>query len=168
MRARVDTLTYQIKKFQGRKSVKIPLPDTYDELPEWVETYYPGRLLLLQRAARSLKDAEFEDVHLVYRSLKLLDEDYCNMRAGMLTRNQFDQKCRELGIIESASTTDNRAGELGEKYFVDYDGRIVNIDRHLKYGTGTRDPRRCMRIYFFWDEGQEQVVLCYLPQHQQI
>ncbi|MCH3999399.1 MAG: hypothetical protein LKF15_02820 [Lachnospiraceae bacterium] len=170
LNTRLETLQYQLEKSQGQGAIEIPIPDTYEELPKWVDTYFPGRMVLNSRAYRSLKDAEFEDVHLVYQSLKLLGDEYCRMRAGTLTRNQFDEKCQELGVTESGCIADSRAGELGDIYFIpDYHGRRVKIDRHIKNGSAaTRDPKRCMRIYFFWDDDMQQVVICYLPQHQQI
>jgi hypothetical protein len=36
---------------------------------------------------------------------------------------------------------------------------------HLKNGGNTRDPMRCLRIYFFWDDDEQQVVVGSLPAH---
>ena len=36
---------------------------------------------------------------------------------------------------------------------------------HLKSGGNTRDPTRCLRIYFFWDDDEQQVVVGSLPGH---
>jgi hypothetical protein len=36
---------------------------------------------------------------------------------------------------------------------------------HLKPGRNTRDPTRCLRIYFFWDDEEEQAVVGWLPGH---
>jgi len=38
------------------------------------------------------------------------------------------------------------------------------MDRHLVKGT-SRDPRFCMRIYFFWDDEENVVVVGHLPGH---
>lgn len=89
------------------------------------------------------------------------------MRTGFITRGEFDEVCRELGIEEKASIADSAAGELGDTYFVMHHGRRKKMDRHLIKGT-SRDPRYCLRIYFFWDEDDSQVVVCSLPQHLDI
>ena len=36
---------------------------------------------------------------------------------------------------------------------------------HIKNG-GTRDPRRCLRIYYFWDATTQQVVIADMPAHR--
>ena len=168
-KAEIENLKHRLESSQGHEAVSIPIPDTYDELPDWVETNFPGRLQLLPRAIRSLKNAEFEDVHLVYKALELLGTDYNKMRTGEISREKFDEKCQALGITECPCIADNRAGELKDIYFIpDYHGHKVKIDRHIKNGGGSRNPKRCMRIYFFWDEDMQQAVICYLPQHQQI
>lgn len=168
LNAKIDNLQYQLENSTGyEKSISIPA--SYEELPKWVNDNFPGRMVLHPRALKSLKEAEFDDVELVYKSLELLGTEYYKMRSGSITRESFDEKCKNLGISESACIADNRAGELGETYFIkDYHGHKVKIDRHIKNGSATRDPKRCMRIYFFWDDEMEQVVICYLPQHQQI
>jgi hypothetical protein len=38
------------------------------------------------------------------------------------------------------------------------------LDVHLKKGT-SRESRHCLRIYFFWDEDSDQVVVGHLPDH---
>lgn len=166
LNAKIESLQNWLENTQGQEAVAVPIPDTYGELPRWVEENFPGKMILHSRAIRSLKEAEFEDVHLVYKSLELLGNDYYRMRAGSITRKQFDEKCQALGVTESGSITDNRAGEERKDYFVAYNGRDKMMDRHLKNGSAaTRDPKRCMRIYFFWDEDMQQVVICHLPQH---
>ena len=39
------------------------------------------------------------------------------------------------------------------------------LDMHLKNGGNTRDPTRCLRVYFFWDDDERQVVVGSLPGH---
>lgn len=146
----------------------IPFPEEYEEIQEWVEKYFPGRLLLLPRAIGSIKRAEFEDVKMVSKCLQLLGGTYAKMRQGLVDRKQFDSECATLGITESATITDNRAGEQGETYFVMYKGKRHKMERHLKNKSNARDPRRCLRIYFFWDEEDGITVLCSLPGHLEI
>ena len=39
------------------------------------------------------------------------------------------------------------------------------LERHLKNNSGTRGPRRCLRIYFAWDEDTARVVIGHPPGH---
>ena len=41
------------------------------------------------------------------------------------------------------------------------------VEWHIKNGGNTRDPRRCLRIYYFWDEDSQQVVIATMPAHIQ-
>lgn len=166
LQMRLDSVLKQLK--DRGESEEIPIPETYGEMEEWVDKYYSGKLVLHSRAKRSIKDASFADVKLVYESLKLLGEDYVSVRKGDIPREEFDKKCAELGIEDSPSISDNRAGELGDTYFVEYRGDKKKLERHIKKGNVTRDPEKCMRIYYFWDDEEEKVVIGSLPQHLQI
>lgn len=147
---------------------EIVIPKDYSQLIEWVHKYYSDKIIVHPRARRGLKDAEFEDVELVYCCLKLLGDDYVSMRRGDITRVDFDKKCAELGVEESGAISDNRAGELGDTYFLDYRNSKIKLDRHIVKGNATRDPKAILRIYFFWDDEEEKVVIGWLPSHLKI
>lgn len=166
LQLRLDSVLAQLKE-RGESEV-IPIPKTYGEMEEWVDKYYSGKIDLHSRAKRSIKDASFTDVKLVYECLKLLAEDYVSVRKGDIPRDEFDKKCAELGVEDCPSISDNRAGELGDTYFVEYRGDKKKLDRHIKKGNVTREPEKCMRIYYFWDDEEEKVVIGSLPQHLQI
>lgn len=166
LQLRIDSLLEQLEKTKEGSS-EIPILSTYEELEEWINKYFPGRIYFHSRASKSLKQAVYADIELVYKSLVILGTSYYKMRTGFLTREEFDEECRKLGIEEKGSIVDSAAGELGDTYFVMHHGRKRKMDRHLVKGT-SRDPRYCLRIYFFWDEDDSQVVVCSLPQHLDI
>ncbi len=161
---RVDSLTAQIDKLRKKGQSDIPILNDYESVQDWIETYFPGKLVLHKRAIRALKGAIFDDVELVYKSLKLLGTTYYQMRMGYIQRKEFDNQCAELGVEEAGSVTDISAGELGDTYYVSYHGKKCKLDRHLRKGK-VRDPHFCMRIYFFWSEEECQIVIGWLPQH---
>lgn len=160
----VDTLRQKLKSSPEKEQDIIPILDDYTKLGDWINTYFPGKLVLHERAFRLLKRAEYEDPELVFKALKLLGTTYYQMRMGDVTRQEFDQQCAELGIDESESISKTAAGELGDEYFVTYRGSKRKLDRHLRKGVA-RDARQCMRIYFFWDEEEEVIVIGSLPKH---
>ena len=161
---RVDSLTCQLEKLREGNQSDIPILNDYTQLVEWVETYFPGRLVLHNRAIRALKGAVFNDPALVFKALKLLGTTYYQMRMGYVSLQEFINQCSNLGIEESGSIADTAAGELGETYFVSYHGKKCKLERHLRKGK-VRDPQFCMRIYFFWSEEESQIVIGSLPQH---
>lgn len=167
-RSRIISMEKQLEQLSGKKYSEI-IPDnaTYEGIPEWINTHYRDRLFLHNRAKKSLKSAVFEDVTLVYRCLKLLATSYYEYRLGMIDRDEFNTQCRQVdaGLDESCAITDVRAGLQGDTYFVMYDGKRRKLERHLRKGGGGKDPRNQLRIYFFWDDEKQLVVIGDLPEH---
>ena len=122
--------------------------------------------MLHSRALRSLKNACYEDTKLVYQCLKLLATSYYDYRMGFIDYEQFTHACRNVapGLEERGAITDVAAGMQGETYYVQYRGKKKKIDRHLAKGN-SKDRRYCLRIYFFWDEQDQVVVIADLPHH---
>lgn len=150
---------------ENEKAVTIPKDCSYDKIPEWILKYFPDRILLLNRAEKSLKYAVYEDVHLVWEAIKLLGTEYWQMRMGLIPKEDFDQKCKDLHLEEDATISDNRAGEKSASLKLqDDNGRKVKLDRHIKKGID-RDKRNCLRIYFYWDRQRKLVVIGHLPGH---
>jgi hypothetical protein len=143
-------------------------PGGYDELPEWVYENLVGRLELLPRAVRALKDARYRDPAAVYRALLLLANEYRDSRLGKAgSQKAFERKLVEQHLELSGSISKELAGEHGETYFVKWPGANSPrrfVDLHLKRGT-SRNPDDCLRVYFFWDEESSQVVVASLPAH---
>lgn len=167
LKAQLASLRYQLEEATGASSqAEIPAEPTYDALPDWISRNYPGRLFLHARAARSLKDALYEDVGLVYRCVQLLATAYYGYCTGTYTREQFLEACRAVdpALDERPAITDTAAGEQGETYFVRYGGRRRKLERHLVKGSN-KDRRYCLRIYYFWDDQDQVVVIGDLPHH---
>ena len=104
---------------------------------------------------------------LIYKSLLLLRDHYVPMRreGGLEKKRAFEDGCRALGVDEQSTFHGTRYGKEGETYFVRYGGRRVLLHRHLKKGTAHNDDRRCFRLYFFWDDKEQHVVVGWLPSH---
>lgn len=175
LRAQNFTLANDLKELRKmRGEITVPIPNNYGEVQDWVNSYFANRLYLHSRAVRGLKDAVFENVALVCKSLKLLAGDYWLMRSNhdpeqrqSLSAN-WDDCIKKLGLeYNHQSLSPTRLGEFRDTYTIDY--RIGQSSQqvlgpHLKYG-GTKDNRYCMRIYFLWDDERQLVVIGSLPAH---
>lgn len=160
-----ETLKYQLSSLKGQDTDDdIPIPDSYDDMADWVDKYLAGRLILHNKAKRSLKDAEYVDIKRVYQLLILLATLYRDMRLGQQSRENFDTACGKHSIDESSSISEVGAGMFGDTYYAKYRGKNVFIDRHLA-DRNSREPRFCLRIYFFWDDEDKVVVIGSLPGH---
>ena len=74
----------------------------------------------------------------------------------------YEKELAELQLEESL--TGDGVKFDPDLYSVTYNGIRKVLDRHLKRGN-SRDPRFCFRLYFFWDDEAEIVVVGWLPTH---
>lgn len=139
-------------------------PSGYDQLENWATDNLAGRVFLLPRALRSVKKADFRDIALVCNSLLLLGQQYRAMRLGEISPSECDEAANEIGVEISSTGSEARLMQWREEYEVAWRGGRQFLDMHLKKGT-SREPRSCLRIYFFWDDEDEQIVVGHLPSH---
>lgn len=167
LKAQVSALRFQLKDVTGETAEQcIPEDGTYSDMSEWIGQYYPDKLFLHPRAARSLKEANYADTQLVYKCLKLLATSYFDYRTGLISYDEFITACKQIdsGLDERGAITDVAAGMQGETYYVQYRGKKRKLERHLAKGSN-KDRRYCLRIYFFWDDEDQVVVIGDLPHH---
>ena len=167
LKAQITTLRYRLEDATGESTDQsVPVDGNYTDIGEWITKYYPGRLKLHSRAARSLKAACYEDPPLVYECLKLLATQYYDYRMGVISYEQFMDICKTVdsGLEERGAITDAAAGMQGDEYYVQYQGKKRKLERHLAKGN-SKDRRYCLRIYFFWDDQDQIVVIGDLPHH---
>ena len=162
MYGRVQALEKQLKAAAVQET-DAELPKLYEDIPHWVETKFPGRMRLHSRALRGLKEAKYEDITLVCELLQLLATSYVDSKRGVEDAwIDFENGLKAKTVELSKSISGSRAGEQGEEYFVRNKGKNQFLEWHLKKGS-SRKAERNMRIYFFWDEDDAEVVVAYLP-----
>ena len=136
-------------------------------MASWIEENYKAQIYLHSRAIKSLKNAEFEDVKLVYQAVQLLGESYYGRRMGFISEEQYQEELQSLKLGDEKATTLSSAGEQGQEYYVVIGEKRHLLERHLTYGV-SRDKRYCMRIYYYWDDDRNQVVIGDMPAHLNI
>ncbi len=136
-----------------------PLPASWGEFAHWCETQLDGRLALSPRAFGSIKKARYEDVGLAAQCLAWLAGDYRQARLEG-TGNSLQ------GPVPAGSGVRNdRSG--GDSFEFDWQGKRLRADWHIKSGGNTRDPARCLRIYYCWHEDGDggHIVVGDMPGH---
>jgi hypothetical protein len=140
-------------------------PVSYEDIPQWVTSEFASRMRLHSRALRGLKNAEYEDIGLVCDLLELLALSYVDSKRGVPNAWQsFEEGLTSHGVDLSKSISETRAGQHGEEYFVRNRNQNEFLEWHLKKGA-SRNPKNSLRIYFFWDEEDAEVIVGYLPGH---
>jgi len=162
LRVRIQQL--ETSRTRDDASEAIEWPSGYEALDGWVGRYLGDRVVLLPRAARAAKKAEFQDIVLVAQALLLLGNEYRQLRMGTGNREGFEAAADRLGIALSGSGSEASLMQWREEYEVTWGRTKRFLDMHLKRGK-SREPKNCLRIYFFWDEDSQQVVVGHLPSH---
>ena len=76
----------------------------------------------------------------------------------------FENAASALAVEVSPTGDQATLMQWREQYEVLWGGKRRFLECHLKRGN-SREPRNCLRIYFFWDEDDELIVVGHLPSH---
>ena len=159
LQTRIEQLTGLVRSLGGDPDAAIPFPATWDQVADWCDQGLAGRVSLTGSARRALNGAEFRNVGLAARCLSWLAREY---RDGRLRGGAPDLHGR-IGDIDEGVFNLPCGGDSFECV---WNGGRRTVDWHIKNGTGTRDPRRCLRIYYFWDDDTRSVVVASMPAHR--
>lgn len=152
---RIQQLLAQIKKRGENPDATIPLPTSWEEFADWCDQYLVGRVLLSSRARQEVKAPLFKDVATAARCLLWLANEY---RERRLNGGDGD-----LRIPIDSGIRNDRCG--ADSFDFLWQGVRRRVEWHIKNGGNTRDPTRCLRIYYFWDDAGQQVVIASMPAH---
>lgn len=163
---RIRNLEKQLEEVKGQEN-GIQYPTEYSQIPQWVDEHFCGRVQLSNRALKALKEAVYGDIELVGKALEFLASEYYDMKLGIGSKETYDAKLEKLYLKDEPAISDVSAGEQGDEYYIMHNGQRKKFDKHLTKGDG-RDPRKCLRIYYFWDNETGMVVVGSLPYHLNI
>ncbi|MGN6122278.1 MAG: hypothetical protein ACTHOJ_04900 [Sphingomonas oligoaromativorans] len=156
-RLRIQQLEQVLRQKGQATSITEPMPQAWGEIADWCDRNFPGRLVLTSHARREVKSPDFEDIELTGRTLSWLADEYrtARMEGGDAALPDYHL---EPGVRNCPCG--------GDTYETTWKSKKRNVDWHVKNGGSTRDPTRCFRVYYFWDDHGKQVVVDHLPGHQ--
>lgn len=154
---RIRELTELLKSRGDDPDQSISIPTSWDALPDWCDEHFSGRLALTSPARRGAKDPEFRDVETAARCLLWLATDCRDQRI-----NGSGAPMSNVTIMEGIQN----ASCGSDTYEFDWNGRRFSADWHIKNGGNTRDPARCLRIYYCFDEQTQQIIVSDMPGHR--
>lgn len=152
---RIQMLLEQIEAGGGAPDAGVVPPTVWSEFADWCDNYLGGRVVLSARATREVKAPFFESPQTAARCLMWLANEYRDARI-----NGSDGDLRKF--IEEGVRND-RCG--ADAFSFEWNQETVSVDWHIKNNGNTRDPQRCLRIYYFWDDQTQQVVVASMPGH---
>jgi hypothetical protein len=152
---RIQQLLNQIRESGGEVDANIELPTEWGQLAHWCDTNLAGRVALSSAARRGVRAPEYEDVQQIARCLLWLANECRDRR---IAGGALEDEPVENGIRNS------HCG--GDEFEFFFHGKRQAASWHIKNGGNTRDPRRCLRIYYGWDEATQQIIVAEMPGHR--
>ncbi len=166
LRSRITTLSASLQEARSVAPLAMVIPETLEDLELWIDTHCTGNLAITPKALRLAAASLFQDVHTVYQSLLLLAGPYREAKLGDEGAfKRFEQGLLDLGLKITPVFANGSAYSAGAGAVQFYNGQNRPMEQHIKNQGNTRDPARCLRIYFFWDEENEMCVVGALPGH---
>lgn len=134
-----------------------------DEVTSAVDSELGAQVHLTNRARKALRESPYRDPAMVFDAFQLLATVLHKMFTGHVTRELVDQALQESGVEYATHMSDTTMGKY-PGYDASYKGRAADLNRHLKLGT-SRNPARCFRIHFEWDEEDQVFVIHHAGRH---
>ena len=153
---RIQQLEAQITSRGGSPDESVHPPGSWDEFCDWCDEEFAGRIILAPQARKSMKSAVFEDVELAGRCLLWLANAFRTLKL-----EGAEGSLRDL-VLESGITNAHCGNDA---FDIEWQGKKRQVEWHIKNGGNTHDPKRCLRIYYFWDETSLQTVIASMPAH---
>lgn len=165
-KARIDALEEEIASHGIETDLVENFPNDFEGLQDWSEKTLAARVVVTHKALKAAKKSVFQDHASVYKALLHLATSYWTMRVKGGTENlkACQEREAELGLYRSQVGTAISSSRYEAQYKVTHEGRVYVLDQHLS-GNDTRNPERCLRIYFCWDEDEQLVIVGHLPSH---
>ncbi len=118
-------------------------------------------LVFHDRAIESGEGLEGPEPGSVLQDLVRLNAVARAWMSGEITGTSIKLACRQMGLdfVPAISVTARQKYE--EDYFIDWRGRTVRAEAHLRRGRKTH----LVRIYLYFDDETQQVVVAYIGRH---
>lgn len=153
---RIQQLEAQIKNKGGAPDESVNIPTRWEEFSDWCDEEFAGRIVLTPPARKSVKSPAFEDVELAARCLLWLANTFRTLKI-----EGAEGSLRDL-VLEPGITNAHCGSDSFE---IEWQGKKRQVEWHIKNGGNTHDPKRCLRIYYFWDDASLQTVIASMPAH---
>lgn len=154
---RIQQLVAELKAAGASPDKRTKLPEKWEDFADWCDEQLAGRVQLTPQTRDQIRNAQFEDIPQAARCLLWLANDYRDARMEGAGKNLNDWAI-EPGV---------RNAHCGSGEFdIEWQGKTWRVEWHIKNGGNTREPRRCLRIYYFWDDSSQQAVIASMPAHR--
>jgi hypothetical protein len=122
-------------------------------------------VLFTNSCERSMARSAFEDLNAFEEVLNVLVNGFYRMYADKsLSLKQVEAMLANIPASYAGDMSDVTKGKFESDYTRLYDGRKVDISRHIKVGKA-HDPRYTLRLHFHWDAVATKMVIHHAGEH---
>ena len=150
-------------------------PKTPQEIPNWVQSHFAGRLEFHQRAIRLIQSVSVNDIdmQLLCDAIEYLAYEYRDLKVGIISWDDVKQRCSEkygrpFEVTGCGDTSiEMYSYQYKIKYKLGFKGKPIEtpLNEHLKVGNTTGN---LIRIYFLYDDERKVIVVGSLPNHLRV
>jgi len=155
---RAAQLAEMVRALGGDPDAVTLFPTTWEQFAPWCEEHLGECVSLAETARRELGNAEFEDVGLAAQCIHWLAHHYRDER--LRGRNPY----RHGHIDHIGDGVVNRPCDA-DCLECNWIGQSHRVEWFLHCGADAHDPRHSLRIYYFWDDQTQRVVVASMPPH---
>jgi len=154
--ARIENLEHALREAGNEIDATTDEPQDWDQFTAWCDSNFSGRLSLAPAARRGVKKAAFTDLPTVA---------FCIRWLATTARDRFIEGGGLLANIAIGDGLTN-APCGSDEYSFEFQTRRLAAKWHVKNGGNTRQPERCLRIYYAFDDLTRQIVVSDMPAHR--
>jgi hypothetical protein len=154
---RIQQLLEQMKAIGQTPDTNITYPTQWNLFDDWCDMNLAGRVILAPQARRGLRSAEYAEIDTAAKCLLWLANEFREVKI-----NGADGSLRDAAVLPGIINA--HCG--GDQFEIEWQGEKRIVEWHIKTGGNTRDPARCLRVYYFWDEVSQQSVIASMPGHR--
>lgn len=153
---RIQQLTDLLKARGDDPDDEIEFPADWSEFANWCDEKLAGRVILTPRAHSGARKALFANLETAAKCMLWLATDgrdrFCNGGGGLAN----------VPVLQGVQNAPCGADEFD----FDWNSRKFSANWHIKNGGNTRDPLRCLRIYYCFDPQTQQIIVADMPAHR--
>ncbi len=123
-----------------------------------------GKLTFTAKALKSAEESPYNDFERADKCLYMMTHEFYKVWAHGASLEQAKQIGQSYGIEYRGDSSGKTKGKYPNIYYRNYDGKKIDIGKHLNLGD-SRDPKRCLRVHYHFDKTNNQVVIHHFGSH---
>lgn len=126
---------------------------------------HSSKVLFTSRCDRSMKSSAYADLDAFAKVLHVLADGFYPMYAARSkSLQEVEDMLRPIPASYAGGMSEVTKGKSDQAYVAMYEGRRVDISRHIKLGRAF-DPRYTLRLHFHWDAERARIVVHHAGEH---